>query len=249
MDVTLRIVLEVSPTLDALLRALVPALNGAALGLVPGAAADSSLAAVPTAAAGLTRQNAPAAAVPDQDGQPSGAGCVAPVQVPGPASAAAAGAPEGTPRPPPPASALPRGVFRTPERAALLKELYPAGVPMHQIRDRLNELPGEVIPPSYKIAAWAHDLYVARPIDWDFKQAASEGRQALRRARLALLPVAPYTPPAVQPAPEPADGESPQMARAREMLRMGLHPNDIRAAVRLSAVELEQLQRAHRDAA
>lgn len=51
---------------------------------------------------------------------------------------------------------------------------------------------------------------------------------------------------AADEAPAPAGlRETPQMVRARELLAMGLHPNDIRTAVKLSVAEFAAIRRAH----
>lgn len=185
--------------------------------------------------AGSAADRAPASpelpAGDDDDGQPSGAGCVAPVQDPGPASVAAAGASPEAPGASPAASAPLWEDWRTPEREVVLRAMWPqAGASMKAIFQALAEIQGPKMPAEVENARhWGKRLNLGpRPVM--SPQAASA--------------------PAAEAAAEPEDvRETPQMVRARELLAMGLHPNDIKSAVRLSAVEFAAIQRAHAEAA
>lgn len=86
--------------------------------------------------------------------------------------------PDAEPKPapePPPASAAPaapcappsptRG-WATPERKALLREAWPAGVMIGPLRDRLAALPGPPLPDNSAIASLAATLHLRRPEGW-----------------------------------------------------------------------------------
>jgi hypothetical protein len=216
----------------------VPKAQGAAAG------GSSPPAAAPAAAAGLLRQNAPAAAVPAGLGAPSDAEggddaerqpmarSNAPANVdPGPASAAVAGAlPEAPDAPPAGAAALWED-WRTPEREVVLRQMWPqAGSSMKAIFQALAAIKGPRMPA-------------------DAENARHWGKRLNLGPRPVMSPQA-ASAPAAEAAPEPEGvRETPQMVRARELLAMGLHPNDIKSAVRLSAVEFAAIQRAHAEAA
>jgi hypothetical protein len=130
-----------------------------------------------------------------------------------------------------PANAFP---WRTPARLAVLEAEYPAGMEMMEIRRRMEALPGPALP-SGNAMLWR----------WVTTRGLKRGVP-----KVEALPVDPAPEAAPEPAPEEAPDEAPvvflpegevretpQLKRARELLAMDLHPNDIKLAVRLSAVE------------
>lgn len=52
---------------------------------------------------------------------------------------------------------------RTPERVALLREMWPAGIPTEICRQRMNELPGDTIHTVEQVSHMASDIGVRRP--------------------------------------------------------------------------------------
>jgi hypothetical protein len=126
-----------------------------------------------------------------------------------------------------PANAFP---WRTPARLAVLEAEYPAGMEMMEIRRRMAALPGPALP-SGNAMLWR----------WVTTRGLKRGAP-----KAEALPVAPAPDAAPEAVPDEApvallpEGEvreTPQLQRARELLAMEMHPNDIKLAVRLSAVE------------
>lgn len=97
----------------------------------------------------------------DEDGQPSGAGCVAPVQDSGPASVAAAGAPPEGPGASPAAAAAPLWQdWRTPAREARVRVLWPrVSLSQRDIWDELKLIDGPAMPSDpANLPHWARKL-------------------------------------------------------------------------------------------
>ncbi len=150
MEILVRHVIEVSPELAALFERLALALGrpARAVGALPadGAAVASSPAAVPDAAAGAARQNAPAAAEPE---------FVQPFPGRGDSISDAAAVP---------AKRVMGRVWRTEEREALLREMWPTDLLARQIIDRLAALPGPPMPRGdAALYAWAQHLALPTP--------------------------------------------------------------------------------------
>jgi hypothetical protein len=122
-----------------------------------------------------------------------------------------------------------------------------AGVEMRDIRARMAALPGPELPEkSDALWRWVSQLDLRRedsPAPQPHAAAADTGETDADSAEddggAEEMPVA-----AVADAPR----ETPQLVRARELLAMAMHPNDIKQAVKLSAIEFGLVLAAHRGA-
>lgn len=138
----------------------------------------------------------------------------------------------------PPAAAEPvhvPGAWKTAEREAHVRARWPvAGVTQKQIYAEIAAMPGPPVPPEpANLRDWANRLKLGpRPI---------AGVQPEEHP----LPSA----PPVQSAPQAAVRETEALKRGRELLGMGLHINDVRQAVKLTAAELQVLTNESRVAA
>jgi hypothetical protein len=180
--------------------------------------------------------------------QPAGAGAPVSLPVPDPVAVAEVGRVERPAEAPPspvpaapqdevaegaadeaqwPSNAFP---WRTPARLAVLEVEYPGGMEMMEIRRRMEALPGPALP-SGNAMLWR----------WVTTRGLKRGVP-----KAEALPVAPVPDEAPEAVPDEApvallpEGEvreTPQLQRARELLAMEMHPNDIKLAVRLSASE------------
>lgn len=104
----------------------------------------------------------------------------------------------------------------TPDRAALIRAEYPAGVAAHAIFARVIALPGPTVPHQDRIAMWANTNHLRRP-HWFDPRTAPETLEEARRVypptpaavvtppsqaiRLPAIPRAPSKPHALPPAP------------------------------------------------
>lgn len=154
------------------------------------------------------------------------------------------------PAPPPPqpvAEALPpgpRAMWKTAERVALMRASWPVGASPATLSRALAAMPGAPLPRGDGwLYGWARALGLSRP------PLPRPTRRVVVKAPtedVAPAPVAP--PPAVVGDTVPAMPgvvETPQLKRARELLGMGLDPNEIRDAVRLSASEMAAVRAAY----
>lgn len=80
----------------------------------------------------------------------------------------------------------PRAGWRTPERAAVVRELWPQGVPRDEVLARLHALPGDPVEPS-RLSVWAAEMGVKRPEGW---AAASTSRVMARAVAARSKPEA-----------------------------------------------------------
>lgn len=164
----------------------------------------------------------------DEERQPEPQSSAAASADAGPAPAAAAGALPEAPSASPAVAPPVWEDWRTPEREVVLREMWPqAGASMKAIFHALAHVAGPKMPA-------------------DAENARHWGKKLGLGPRPVISPSAPPVPVA-EPSPEPEHlRETPQMVRARELLAMGLHPNDIKVAVRLSAVEFGEVCRLHK---
>lgn len=112
------------------------------------------------------------------------------------------------------------------ERDALLARLWPAADRVVQVVDAINDLPGA-------------------PVDWPTICARAEGVLGLAKRAAAQAAAAAAAKAAQKPAAQasaPVLQETAGLVRARELLGMGLHLNDVKSAVRLTAAELAALR-------
>jgi hypothetical protein len=139
-----------------------------------------------------------------------------------------------------PSNAFP---WRTPARLAVLEAEYPAGMEMMEIRRRMEALPGLPLPQGNAMLwRWVTTRGLKRGVA---KVEALPVAPACDAAPEATLEAAPEEAPVVL-LPEGAIRETPQLKRARELLAMELHPNDIKLAVRLSASEFDVVRDEHK---
>jgi hypothetical protein len=135
-----------------------------------------------------------------------------------------------------------QALWRTAAREAVVRRMAAEGRKVADIHQAIMAIPGPEVPrdPS-NTRHWLKAIGLWKP---GAPTAASV---------VPILGPAPVSEPERDeaPAPSPQDRprETPQLLRARELLAMGLHPNDIKTAVKLSAVEFEVVLAAHRAAA
>lgn len=142
--------------------------------------------------------------------------------------------------------------WRTPARAALLRQAWPAGIGVGQIAAEMAKLPGGPVRRN-GISVWASELQVrrspeARTPRIETMLAAKAAKRASEGApddgpvpaADGITSTAGGEPPA-SPDP-PTDAPTPQFVRARELLGMGLSLHDVRQTVRLSPAEYAEIQ-------
>lgn len=80
------------------------------------------------------------------------------------------------------AGALPAGprraILRSPERDALIRREWTAGVSVHATFERWNALPGSPLPSAQRLAVIANQMRLSRPPGWDFKRAPQTVEEA-----------------------------------------------------------------------
>lgn len=169
----------------------------------------------------------------DEDGQQEGFAPPCAPEVPGPSPAAAAGAPPEVPGASPAAAGAPVWQdWRTEARHKRLLVLWPQlGLSLRDMWDDLRRIDGPAMPgDAANLTHWAKKLNLPT--------------RAAAAAKVAAL--APKAPAEEQGPPATEVAETPAMVRARELLAMGLHPNDIKSAVRLTATEFATIGAAWR---
>jgi hypothetical protein len=122
--------------------------------------------------------------------------------------------------------------WRTLARLAVLEAQYPAGAAMMDIRAAMEALPGPALPPTNNFL-------------WRWVT----GRGLKRGTVAVAVPEEGEAPSAHAPVAAAADGairETPRLQRARELLSMEMHPNEIKLAVRLSASEFDVVRDEHK---
>jgi hypothetical protein len=141
-----------------------------------------------------------------------------------------------------------QALWRNAAREAVVRRMAAEGRKVADIHQAITAIPGPEVPrdPS-NTRHWMKAIGLwkpgAPPADVG-ALAQPRGAEAARARANAAQGGEPS-----DESPQDRPRETPQLVRARELLAMGLHPNDIKTAVKLSAMEFGIVLAAHRAAA